>query len=348
MTTQTWKEELEGIIDEALEREIEIFETQIALRRIGKVEEKLFAETRLRRGVYGQRYDNGQRHDGVAAQAARRTSRTELTKGPDTVWDAPGMQRIKIPFGGLTGGAARGARRPLRRNTPTAFCHVTTRQDHPAALRAPGGHTRTSCAVWRRPWASRRARRAATSVRNITGLPRWRVCAVTETFDVTPYTMALRGRSCSAIDDAQDFGRKFKVAFSGCGQRRLRSGERCTTSASSPARARSTGTEFSGASRTWVGGGLGTVPYQGEAATTSSSPRTEILPLAVRRSRRVFARLGEKKNRARARHQVPDRRSSGSTSFKRLVADGAREAIPARRALVGLHRRTSRPTARRR
>ena len=25
----------------------------------------------------------------------------DLTKGPSTVWDAPGMQRIKIPFGGV-------------------------------------------------------------------------------------------------------------------------------------------------------------------------------------------------------------------------------------------------------
>ena len=28
----------------------------------GKIDEKVFAETRLRRGAYGQRYDNGQRH----------------------------------------------------------------------------------------------------------------------------------------------------------------------------------------------------------------------------------------------------------------------------------------------
>ena len=60
----SWKEKLEGRLPSALEREIDIFETQIELRKKGKVEEKLFAETRLRRGTYGQRYDNGQRHDG--------------------------------------------------------------------------------------------------------------------------------------------------------------------------------------------------------------------------------------------------------------------------------------------
>jgi sulfite reductase (ferredoxin) len=66
--SSTWKEKLGTQIPEALAREIDIFETQIDLRKKGKIEEKLFAETRLRRGVYGQRYDNGQRHDGERQQ----------------------------------------------------------------------------------------------------------------------------------------------------------------------------------------------------------------------------------------------------------------------------------------
>jgi hypothetical protein len=48
-----------------LAREIEVYEGQIELKKAGKIEDKLFAETRLRRGSYGQRYDNGQRHDGL-------------------------------------------------------------------------------------------------------------------------------------------------------------------------------------------------------------------------------------------------------------------------------------------
>ena len=59
-----WKEKLADHITSDLGREIDIFETQIELRKQGKIEERVFAETRLRRGVYGQRYDNGQRHDG--------------------------------------------------------------------------------------------------------------------------------------------------------------------------------------------------------------------------------------------------------------------------------------------
>src|ERR1700712_1527560 len=102
MTVETsWKQKLLGQVREDWAREIDIFETQIELRKRGKIEEKLFAETRLRRGAYGQRYDNGQRHDGEKTQALVFPSR-DATKGPSTLWDAPGMQRIKLPYGRLT------------------------------------------------------------------------------------------------------------------------------------------------------------------------------------------------------------------------------------------------------
>ena len=63
-----WKQQFEGQIADQLAEEIDTFETEIELRCQGKVDEKVFAETRLRRGVYGQRYDNGQRHDGAKSQ----------------------------------------------------------------------------------------------------------------------------------------------------------------------------------------------------------------------------------------------------------------------------------------
>src|SRR5438045_8238659 len=96
-----WKDRLAEQVPEHLAREIDIFETQIELRKQGRLEEKLFAETRLRRGAYGQRYDNGQRHDGLDTRKLDFPS-GELTKGPSTMWDAPGMQRIKIPLGILS------------------------------------------------------------------------------------------------------------------------------------------------------------------------------------------------------------------------------------------------------
>ena len=96
-----WKDLLAGKLPEQLAEEIDTFDTEIELRRQDKLDEKIFAETRLRRGAYGQRYDNGQRYDGqqtkqLAYPAGRQT------KGPNTLWDAPGMQRIKIPYGGMT------------------------------------------------------------------------------------------------------------------------------------------------------------------------------------------------------------------------------------------------------
>lgn len=61
----SWRDRLAGQIPAALDDEISIYDTQMALRRQDKIDDKVFAETRLRRGVYGQRYDNGLRHDGT-------------------------------------------------------------------------------------------------------------------------------------------------------------------------------------------------------------------------------------------------------------------------------------------
>ena len=63
-----WKDALSGKMPENLAREVDIYETEITLRKQGKIDERLFAETRLRRGTYGQRYDNGQRYDGTKFQ----------------------------------------------------------------------------------------------------------------------------------------------------------------------------------------------------------------------------------------------------------------------------------------
>ncbi len=68
MPERTWKEILQAELDPAWADEIDIFEGQVELRKQGKLDEKVFAETRLRRGVYGQRYDNGHRADGLAVK----------------------------------------------------------------------------------------------------------------------------------------------------------------------------------------------------------------------------------------------------------------------------------------
>jgi len=66
--SKNWKDALQGQIREDWAREIDNFEAQMLLRKQGKIEDRVFAESRLRRGTYGQRYDNGKRHDGLTTQ----------------------------------------------------------------------------------------------------------------------------------------------------------------------------------------------------------------------------------------------------------------------------------------
>src|SRR5204862_3247175 len=122
----TWEEKLADSLDPQLADEIDKFATEITLRKQGKLDEKVFAETRLRRGCYGQRYDNGHRYDGIRIQTLNFLS--HMTKGPETLWDAPGMQRIKIPFGGVTPDQL-DTLAELSEAYADGVVHVTTRQD---------------------------------------------------------------------------------------------------------------------------------------------------------------------------------------------------------------------------
>ena len=87
MKELTWKVQVADKMPEELGHQIDIFEGQMALMQQGKLDEKVFAETRLRQGVYGQRYDNGRRHDGKQDQY--HTFSAMPPKGPAR----PGMHR---------------------------------------------------------------------------------------------------------------------------------------------------------------------------------------------------------------------------------------------------------------
>src|SRR3984885_13321344 len=286
-----WKDRLAREMPEALAHEIDSFETDIALRKQGKLDEKLFAETRLRRGAYGQRYDNGQRNDGRETRPLVYPS-GELTKGPNTLWAAPGMQRIKVPFGGLNARQLE-VMAELAEEYSDGIAHVTTRQD----FQLHYVHIEDTPAVMRRLAAAGITTREAcgNSVRNVTACPYSGVCP-DEKFDVTPYSLAL-SKFLMGHPDTQNFGRKFKPSFSGCAQHAcgLASmhdmGMVAVTKIENGKEKR--GFELS------VGGGLGAVPYQAKLFD-SFVPPEELLPLAQSIAR-VFARLGEKKNRSRAR-----------------------------------------------
>src|SRR4051794_7145897 len=313
-----WKEKLDGKMPEDLAREIDIFETEITLRKQGKLEERLFAETRLRRGAYGQRYDNGQRNDGQKIQKLNFPS-GDLTKGPNTMWDAPGMQRIKIPAGGLNASQLE-TMAELAEEYSDGIAHVTTRQD----FQLHYVHIDDTPSVMRRLAAANITTREAcgNSVRNVTACPYAGVCT-DESFDVTPYARAL-SRFLLGHPDCQSFGRKFKPAFSGCAQHAC--GLTSLHDLGLIAKTRvneSTGREELGFEM-YVGGGLGAVPYHAKLLD-SFIPPEELLPL-TQAIARVFARLGEKKNRNRARIKflVQD---LGIEKFRELVFE-ERKVLP--------------------
>jgi sulfite reductase (ferredoxin) len=314
--TTTWKAKLAGQMDPGLAQEIDVFETQLELRRQGKMEEKIFAETRLRRGVYGQRYDNGQRYDGVRTQELGYPS-ADLTKGPETMWDAPGMQRIKIPFGGLTPDQM-DVLADLSEEYSDGILHVTTRQDFQLHF----VHLEDTPVLMRRLAATGITTREAcgNSVRNVTACPLAGVCR-DEVFDVTPYA-----KSCAQFllghPDAQDFGRKFKVAFSGCKEHACGLVTMHDMGGIAVKRMED-GKERRGF-ELYVGGGLGAVPHQAKLFD-SFLPEEELLPTAQAISR-VFARLGEKAIRSRARIKFLVAKL-GIDEFRRLVLE-ERKVMP--------------------
>ena len=313
-----WKEQLSGKMPEALAQEVDNFEMEIDLRRQGKLDERLFAETRLRRGVYGQRYDNGERHDGKNVQELKYPSGA-LTKGPNTLWDAPGMQRIKIPGGGLNASQLE-TLAELAEEYSDGIAHITTRQD----VQLHYVHLEDTPTLMRRLAAARITTREAcgNTVRNVTACPYAGVCP-DEVFDVTPYSLAL-SRFLLGHPDTQNFGRKFKPSFSGCAQHACAIANMHDLGLIAVTRIEN-GKEVRGFEM-YVGGGLGTVPYQAKLFDSFVSPE-ELLPLAQAIAR-VFTKYGEKKNRNRARIKflVQD---FGIAKFKELVLEERKKLPPA-------------------
>jgi sulfite reductase (ferredoxin) len=309
----SWKEQLKGQIREEWDKEIDVFQTQIDLKKQGKIEDKIFAETRLRRGAYGQRYDNGQRHDGAETRTLKFPS-GGITKGPDTIWDAPGMMRIKIPFGRLTAKQLE-VHCDLAEEYSDQILHVTTRQD----IQLHFIHIDDTPDLMRRLAAVDITTREAcgNSVRNVTACQYSGVCD-DETFDVTPYADAIM-YFLLGHDDTMDFGRKMKIAFSGCEEKP------CGLTAFHDIGALARVQDGKRGFKVVVGGGLGAVPY---VAPTYSEfvPEEELFPLAQAICR-VFGKLGEKANRSRARIKFLVKKL-GIDEFRRIVDEERKNLRP--------------------
>ncbi|MCH9034636.1 MAG: nitrite/sulfite reductase [Planctomycetes bacterium] len=309
-----WKDRLEGKLPEKLADEINTFEMEIELRSQDKVDQIVFAETRLRRGVYGQRYDNGKRYDGSQTQELA-YPKGKMTKGANTVWDAPGMMRIKIPFGGVNPEQLE-VLAAIAEEYSDGIVHVTTRQD----VQLHFIHIEDTPTIMRRLATVGITTREAcgNSVRNVTGCPYSGVCP-DETFDVTPYARVL-SRFLLGHPDVQNFGRKFKPTFSGCAQHAC--GLTAMHDLGYTAVTRTVDGKVERGFTFVVGGGLGAVPHQAKLFD-EFLPMEEMLPVAQAISR-VFARYGEKKNRSRARLKFLVRKW-GIDKFKEEVLEERRK-----------------------
>ena len=260
-----------------IRQEIDIYETELRRVQSGLVDDKLFTEFRLRHGVYGQRQDRVQ------------------------------MQRIKIPMGRMRADQLNSLA-DIAEEYAVGVLHVTTRQDFQChfvdiddtpnlmrRLAEVGITTREAC---------------GNVIRNVTCCPHAGVCP-DEAFDVTPHAHAM-AYFMLRHSDAQNFGRKFKISFSGCEDHACGLGRMHDIGAIARIRDGVDGFQV------LVGGGLGSLPHQAKVYA-EFLPAGDMLPLAQAIAR-VFARLGEKKNRAKARMKFLIGKL-GIEEFRRLVEE---------------------------
>ena len=243
-------------------REIEIYEIQLGRVQAGQVEETLFTEFRLRHGVYGQRDDRSQ------------------------------MIRVKIPFGGFTATQLE-MLADVGEEFSDNIIHITTRQDvqyHYVDISNTPELMRRLASV---DITTKEA--CGNVVRNVTACPLSGVCQ-DEDFDVTPYSKALSA-FLLGHPDTQDFGRKFKIAFSGCEEHAC--GLANMHDIGAVAAVKEVDGEVKRGFKLYVGGGLGAVPHQAKMFDDFVSAE-ELLPISQSICR-VFTRLGERKNRNKAR-----------------------------------------------
>lgn len=271
------KESLPGLVREELDE----YEAQIKKYKSGKMGDVKFQKIRLQLGTYHQRQDGYQ------------------------------MQRIKIPYGGLSSDQLRRLA-DVTDKYASGFIHLTTRQDVqiyylkidtvPEMMREladAGITTREAC---------------GNTVRNVTACHISGV-SPTESFDVTPYAEAfkeymLRNPIC------QNMGRKFKVCFEGCqdvdhaGIRIHDLGFR--------ARVREENGQLIRGFQVYVGGGLGASPELGHL-WSEFLPVERMIPFSAAVIR-IFDRYGERKVRMKARMKFLVRKL-GMEKFRELVEE---------------------------
>ncbi|MBI4228625.1 MAG: nitrite/sulfite reductase [Deltaproteobacteria bacterium] len=279
-TKKTIKEIIRDL-PQLIREELDYLEKKIRDYQAGLIGEIKFQKIRLQMGTYAQRQNGVQ------------------------------MQRIKIPYGGLTSNQLRRLA-DVSEKYASGFMHLTTRQDVqiyyvklptvPNMMREladAGITTREAC---------------GNTVRNVTACFQSGI-SKTETFDVTPYTEAfvqfmLRNPIC------QNMGRKFKVAFEGCSDQD-HAGVRIHD-LGFRSRVREIDGELKRGFQLYFGGGLGASPSLGYL-WSDFIPVEEMLPISASIIR-IFDRYGERKVRMKARMKFLIRKL-GFEEFRKRVEE---------------------------
>ena len=224
------------------------------------------------------------------------------------------MQRIKIPGGGLDANQLETIA-DLAEEYSDDIAHVTTRQD----FQLHYIHIDDTPSLMRRLAAANITTREAcgNSVRNVTACPYAGTCR-DEVFDVTPYSRAL-SKFLLGHPDCQNLGENSNRRS--VGARSMRAASRvCMTSVLLPVPA----TQMAWRSAQFRDVRRRRPRHCPVSAKLLDSfvPAEEILPL-TQAIARVFARLEKKKNRNRARIEIPGA-GLGIEKFKELVGRSAR------------------------
>ncbi len=251
------------------------------------------------------------------------------------MWDAPGMLRIKIPLGRLTAEQL-DVLAELAEEYSDSILHVTTRQD----IQLHFVHIDDTPDLMRRLAAVGITTREAcgNSVRNVTACPFAGVCndrgvrrhAVRPRAHLLP---ARPPRHAGLRAQVQD--RVLRL------QARTRAGLTNFHDIGAIATVREVDGKVQRGFEFYVGGGLGAVPQQAKLLD-EFVPEEELLPLAQAVCR-VFARLGERKNRARARLKFLVQKL-GIEEFRRWSSRSAPSCRPDPRWTAFLDRPRTQPT----
>ena len=225
------------------------------------------------------------------------------------------MIRVKIPHGTMTADQADALGDIAEQYTPRKLGHVTTRQAVQFHF-VPLEQTSTVMRILAEAGLTTREA-CGNTVRNVTADPMSGLCPDT-VFDITPYAEAtarffLRHPIC------QKLPRKFKITFSACEHDH---GQVPIHDLGATAVMRDGKRGF----RITVGGGLGASPFIAQVLD-EFVPEDELLRV-TEATIRIFDRLGERKNRNKARIKFVVKKL-GMEEFRRVVEEELASMPPA-------------------